>query len=69
MSYTTGEFTTDEVGFIQLATSKVLVAVVHGELNLNRLAREELAARGQDSNGMWVGFKRAKKILFEESEY
>lgn len=66
MSYTTGEFTIDEVGFIQLATSKVLVAVVRGELDLNRLAREELAARGQDSNGVWVGFKRAKILLYEE---
>lgn len=44
-------FTIDEVGFIQLATSRVLVAVARGELNLNQLAREEMASRGQDKMG------------------
>lgn len=62
MAYTTGNFTIDEVGFIQIATSKVLAAAARGELDLNRLAREELAARGQDENGVWVGFDRAADI-------
>ncbi|MBL8450327.1 MAG: hypothetical protein JNM32_10450 [Dechloromonas sp.] len=62
MSYTTGGFTVDEVGFIQLATSKVLAAVARGELDLNQLAREELAFRGQDINGVWVGFDRAAEL-------
>ena len=48
MSYTSNEFTVDEVGFIQVAMTKVLAAVARGELDLNRLAREELAARGLD---------------------
>ena len=62
MSYTTNEFTVDEVGFIQTALSKVLAAAARGELDLNRLAREELAARGHDDRGNWVGFERAKQI-------
>lgn len=62
MSYTTGEFTIDEIGFIQIAATKVLAAVARGELDLNRLAREELAGRGLDQNGVWVGFDRARQI-------
>jgi hypothetical protein len=62
MSYTSNGFTVDEVGFIQIALTKVLAAVARGELDLNLLAREELAARGQDQNGTWVGFDKAAKI-------
>ena len=62
MSYTAGNFTVDELGFIQIAATKVLAAVARGELDLNRLAREELASRGLDQNGVWVGFDRARQI-------
>lgn len=62
MSYTAGTFTVDEIGFIQIAASKVLAAAARGELDLNRLAREELASRGLDQNGAWVGFDRAREI-------
>ena len=62
MTYTSNEFTVDEIGFIQIAQARVLAAVARGELDLNRLAREELAARGLDDKGMWVGFDRAKQI-------
>ena len=62
MSYTTGGFTVDEVGFIQHATSRVLAAVARGELDLNQLAREELASRGQDINGVWIGFDLAAEL-------
>lgn len=64
MAYTTNGFTVDEVAFIQMALSRVLAAVARGELDLNRLAKEELAARGQDQNGVWVGFSRAADIHF-----
>ena len=53
MSYTSNEFTVDEVGFIQIALTKVLAAVARGELDLNRLAREELASRGLNDQGDW----------------
>ena len=62
MIYTSNGFTVDEIGFIQIAMTKVLAAVARGELDLNRLAREELAARGLDANGTWVGFERAKLV-------
>ena len=61
MAYTSNEFTVDEVGFIQIALTKVLAAVVRGELDLNRLAKEELAARGLNDQGNWIGFDAAKK--------
>lgn len=62
MAYSSNEYTVDEIGFIQIALTKVLAAVARGELDLNRLAREELAARGLDDKGIWVGFDRAKQI-------
>ena len=62
MALTTNEFTIDEVGFIQIALTKVLAAAARGELDLNRLACEELASCGLDNKGVWVGFDRAKQI-------
>ena len=62
MVYTSNEFTVDEISFIQTALTKVLAAAARGELDLNRLAREELALRGLDDKGNWVGFDRAKQI-------
>ena len=59
----TGKFSVDEIGFMQMATSRVLAAVAHGELDLNLLARQELAQRGQDAAGNWVGFRRAAEIF------
>ena len=56
------KFTVDELGFIQIAVTKVLSAAARGELDLNRLAREELASRGMNMTGQWVGFERAAKI-------
>ena len=60
--YTAGPFTVDEIGFIQIADAKVLAAVARGEIDLNRIAREELAARGLGLHGEWVGFEKARTI-------
>jgi len=60
--YSAGPFTVDEIGFIQIADAKVLAAVARGEIDLNRIAREELANRGLGRNGEWVGFERARQI-------
>jgi hypothetical protein len=65
MAYTTEKFSVVEIGFIQIAQSRVLAAVAHGELDLNLIAREELAMRGQDENGNWVGFHQAEAILLK----
>ena len=62
MTYRSTEFTVDELGFLQTALSKVLAAAARGEIDLNRLAREELASRGLDTKAVWVGFERAKQI-------
>ena len=62
MTTATNQFTVDELGFMQTALTKVLAAAACGEIDLNRLAREELAARGLDDKGVWVGFARAKQI-------
>jgi hypothetical protein len=60
--YSAGPFSVDEIGFIQIADAKVLAAVARGEIDLNRIAREELAARGLGLNGEWVGFQKAREI-------
>jgi hypothetical protein len=60
--YSAGPFSVDEIGFIQIAPAKVLAAVARGEIDLNRIAREELASRGLGLRGEWVGFDRARKI-------
>ena len=61
MTYRNTEFTVDELGFIQTALNKVLAAAARGELDLNRLAKQELAARGLNDQGNWIGFDAAKK--------
>lgn len=61
--YSSGEFTVDEVGFIQIALTKVLAAVARGEIDLNQIAREELASRGLDDQGRWVGFAKAAAAI------
>ncbi|MBI2752340.1 MAG: hypothetical protein HYX46_02330 [Betaproteobacteria bacterium] len=63
MSYTTGKFAVDELQFIQVVPVRVLVAVTRMELDLNLLAREELANRGYDQSGVWVGFRCAHDEL------
>lgn len=62
MTYSSGEFSIDDIGFIQIAATKVLAAIARGEIDLNRIAREELASRGLDQNGKWVGFDKAREI-------
>lgn len=62
MTNTTNEFTVDELGFMQTALTNVLAAAARGEIDLNQLARKELASRGLDDQGDWVGFPRAKQI-------
>jgi len=61
--YSSGKFTIDQVGFIQLADVEVLAAVARGEIDLNLIAREELASRGLNHQGRWVGFEKAHEAL------
>ena len=60
--YSAKGFTVDEIGFVQIADSKVLAAAARGEIDLNLIAREEMASRGLGLYGEWVGFKAARTI-------
>lgn len=62
MSYSSGSFSIDDIGFIQTAAASVLAAVARGDIDLNRIAKEELANRSLDVNGAWVGFAKAKEL-------
>lgn len=52
----------DDALVLQTAATKLLVAAANGTIDLNQMARMELAARGQGKNGEWVGFARAEQI-------
>ena len=45
-----------------LISSKLLSEALQGDFDLIYLVRKELANRGQDSKGKWIGFDEAKKI-------
>ncbi len=60
--YSAGPFSVDEIGFIQIAPAKILAAVARGEIDLNQIAREELASRGLGRSGEWVGFEKARQL-------
>jgi hypothetical protein len=44
---------------MQTVETDVLAAAASGELDLNAVARQELANRGLDWNGKWIGFQKA----------
>lgn len=53
----------DNPSFIfSLTSSKLLAEAIDGDFDLIYLVRRELANRGQDSKGKWVGFEEAKRI-------
>ena len=53
----------DNPSFIfSLTSSKLLAEAIRGDFDLIYLVRRELANRGQDSAGKWVGFEEAKRI-------
>jgi hypothetical protein len=46
-----------------LTSSDLLLAIAGGLVDPGLLARQELASRGLDLDGTWVGFDRAREIL------
>jgi len=42
--------------------TSLLVQIANGEVDANYIARVELANRGLDKKGVWVGFAKAKRI-------
>lgn len=57
------DFTGDELGAVQLLPLKVLAAVARGEVDMNLVCRKELASRGMNAQGAWVGFAKAAEQL------
>ena len=55
------------VYFMQSADLEILTAAAQGAVDLNLVARVELAARGLDQTGAWVGFEAAGKALVGSS--
>lgn len=45
---------------LQQISEKILIDAAMGRIDLNLLARKELANRGLNKNGKWVGFEKAK---------
>ena len=47
-----------------LTSSNLLSKIVKGEIDPTTIAKYTLACRGQDENGNWVGFEKAKFWYF-----
>ncbi len=43
--------------------TELLSKIAKGEIDANQIARQELANRGLNTDGKWVGFVEAKKQL------
>jgi len=46
----------------QTTDTILLVQAINGKINIDFLISYELASRGLDKNGAWVGFQKAKEI-------
>ena len=60
------EYDADEFGHIQCMDTATLCKVARGEVDLNQIAINHLAARGMDETGRWIGFDKAKERLIEQ---
>jgi len=60
VGYSLGPLTLDQIDFLHAVPSCVLVAVSAGQVDFNLLALQELANRGCDGRGVWVGYRAAK---------
>lgn len=53
----------DNPAFLYSTTNtSILVQIANGEVDANYIARVELANRGLDKKGIWVGYKAAARI-------
>lgn len=50
-------------GIVQTFDTRFLVAIHHGDVDIVKLAREELMNRGLNGDGRWVGFAKAGELL------
>lgn len=62
MSHTPDELNADYI--LQAVATEMLLKVARGEIDLNELARREIANRGLSAKtGEWIGFKAAAEEL------
>lgn len=52
----------DKLGYIGMLDSDLLAAAARGDVDLNEIARWNMASRGLGRHGEWVGFPEAKRI-------
>lgn len=52
----------DLMGFLQLLKHATIAAAVRGEVDLRKLLCDELASRGIDERGQWIGFPKARAL-------
>lgn len=52
----------DAIDYLQSFPTAALLAIAKGELDIDQLVRSEIACRGVNEAGAWVGFKEAKKV-------
>jgi hypothetical protein len=48
---------------LQTFDTRFLVAIHHGDVDIAKLARQELMNRGLNGDGRWVGFAEAGEAL------
>ena len=48
---------------LQVLDTRFLLAIHHGDVSMDDLARREMASRGIDGSGRWVGFALAGEAL------
>lgn len=63
MNTSSTALTEDEILSIQTLPLKLILAGANELIDLNALAREELASRGLDLSGKWIGFDQARALL------
>ena len=51
----TPKFTYDELSFLQSLPTKIIVAIVNGDIDVEYLASKELENRYLDKTGKWIG--------------
>lgn len=57
-----GKDETNPEHLFSLTATSLLLAAVNGQIDPVALARQQLAARGLDENGVWCGFALAAQI-------
>ena len=52
----------DDAMILQIAKTRLLLLMATGQVDATQMARHELAQRGLDEQGAWIGFEAAAKL-------